>query len=580
MANNKTSSAGGVIGFSIGVFLLAVIAGTPFYLTTLQSESQALDALIRNDVEALRRVLLKHDGFLNVIDESAWATMDDEKPGKKGRGLTEENAKLLKAAEGLAVKMSTAQVGTINGSRHLAANQVRAILSLMMAQAQSGQAEFAERLADAARRTAGERAGSVVTLNRQAELAELQKPTKAVAELDEQISKLNGETDGLNTALISLTQTVESREKEIRRLTELASKRRMQLQKLEGQPWSSELDKQVQTLSQEARAAEAEADALQNGTLAGATPVFEKGEDWVQAAYQGGERREGVRDLREQIAAMQEQIKGRQTAQKELEARRTTLKEAGDLLENQKAEYLRQKAEQAQEIDDILNRAANYAKAASDLRIRLAAVLEKQAFVIAKNALDTAKQRKRDADAELRELGTAVDERLQWISKDSETEASIDCLLAEAAYQSALNRLNTINAMQAAYEAEVYFAKLIGREVPSSPGPKVEEIKTKAAADLKMATDKLKEAKDLIKRTNLRTPDGQTVSGTNYAWAIDVGQAAIAILESNLAGERTARLEAQKKAYALLTEAAKDREQSPLLTPAIETLQHLQQTVK
>jgi hypothetical protein len=134
--------------------------------------------------------------------------------------------------------------------------------------------------------------------------------------------------------------------------------------------------------------------------------------------------------------------------------------------------------------------------------------------------------------------------------------------------------------VQAEYDSQVYAAKIVGREPPAADNAKFEELRTKAAADLKAATGWLKEARELIKRTSLRASDGTTVSGANYVWQVDVGQAAIHMLEANLAGDREARVDALRKADELLRGAAKDRDQSPLLTPAIETLQYLQRTAK
>jgi divalent metal cation (Fe/Co/Zn/Cd) transporter len=63
---------------------------------------------------------------------------------------------------------------------------------------------------------------------------------------------------------------------------------------------------------------------------------------------------------------------------------------------------------------------------------------------------------------------------------------------------------------------------------------------------------------------------------------VQVGQAAVQMMRATLAElvDGKPDQEAQEKAYELLKKVAQGREQSPLISPALDTLRYLQQTVE
>lgn len=69
MAKSTESAVGGIVGFVLAIVLLGGIAGTPFYLAQLRSDSDSLDAAVQEDVEAIRRIVAHIDEHLSAAKD-------------------------------------------------------------------------------------------------------------------------------------------------------------------------------------------------------------------------------------------------------------------------------------------------------------------------------------------------------------------------------------------------------------------------------------------------------------------------------------------------------------------------------
>ncbi|MCZ6681594.1 MAG: hypothetical protein O7B26_00315 [Planctomycetota bacterium] len=77
MAKSSNSAVGGVVGFLVAVVLIGGVAGTPFYLGQLRSDSEGLDVAIQDDVESIQRIVGHIDGHLSAVKDIRDAAGED-----------------------------------------------------------------------------------------------------------------------------------------------------------------------------------------------------------------------------------------------------------------------------------------------------------------------------------------------------------------------------------------------------------------------------------------------------------------------------------------------------------------------
>lgn len=133
--------------------------------------------------------------------------------------------------------------------------------------------------------------------------------------------------------------------------------------------------------------------------------------------------------------------------------------------------------------------------------------------------------------------------------------------------------------MLAEHKIVDYVARLTGADGPGPVSEDVEKQKTEAVNEIAEAAKAYQQVATLINRVNLRFPDNTSISGKNYVWEAQVGEAACLLLDAAIkADDVDASFEAQTKAYDLLKEAVEKREQSPLLGSALDAILYLQKT--
>ena len=155
----------------------------------------------------------------------------------------------------------------------------------------------------------------------------------------------------------------------------------------------------------------------------------------------------------------------------------------------------------------------------------------------------------------------------------------MDCLVAECAYATGLLRCGHAAAMRERALITRLIATVAGEGFASTTDD-VEKVRTDAANDVADALKAYDQAAALIGKASIKSGN-VTISGKNYLWQVQVGQAAAHLLLAAIHFEQADKAGAERTlAYNLLKDAAEKREQSPLLTPAIDTLLYLQKSAR
>jgi DNA repair exonuclease SbcCD ATPase subunit len=299
--------------------------------------------------------------------------------------------------------------------------------------------------------------------------------------------------------------------------------------------------------------------------------------------YEGGTPQPGLRDLRFRLEQLQDDVKSLQASRSSLQKQEEALKARGKQVETQQREAKESAERYSTEVTELLAKAGSFAEAAQKTRAE-ALMAFGQAEKFAKSAATNAKDRTKIAGEKAKASGTVPNECFEMINKDGDTEASMLCLSAEIAFNIAATNAGDIEELKNRFATQSLVAKLSGGEAPADVEEDIQKLRTQAMNKLAEAAKNLEAAEKLIQGVNAKSNAG-TVSGANYVWQVQVGQAAVQIMRATMAGLVDGKpgqeaQEAQEKAYELLKKVAQGREQSPLISPALDTLRYLQQTVE
>jgi len=643
VADKSGSSVGAVVGAAIAVILTAGMVGSPFYLGLLQSEDAGLEAAVSADVEHIRRVVLgaqphmealarlsdalRTDGLSRAdsssadVDERA-ATLDEaslrgleqtaalihatwERDWSRGTMSATDtpaaNARLDVAKEAAGVKalcyaanqklrqdaetavnsLRAMKHGTQLAGSHVAVARVAAIYFQTVSRMHANRALFEEKQAALLRASAYERLRDAADVRLRAEVLAAQVPDHLSANVAQMQAAIDGQIAAHRHAVSGLEQQVASLQEECDAAEQTALELRQALAELSiARATVSAVDReQYLDTSAELREVEAKAATLRNGTLRDAERIDARDPDALPM-YEGGTPQIGLRDLMNRLAQGREVLAA-------MERMAKTLHDQASFVESQRSALGREIAEcdavarrHADAAQDFHAKARSHAQAAKQAWDDYYAA-SKTASSFAQNAVTATRNRSRDAAASM-SSGHAVDERLDRIKKDGDTEAAAHCLRAEVAFEFALAKARQLEALQDEHEAEALIADASSAEASTPlPADVVQNLKAQAVEALALAAKEYGEAEKLLLASSIKTPTG-TISGRDYAWQTQIGQAAAQLLKSTIAaavGGKPDR-EAQDAAAALLTKAAEGREQSPQLTTALATLEYLQKTVK
>ncbi|HKQ50253.1 MAG TPA: hypothetical protein VJZ71_19425 [Phycisphaerae bacterium] len=633
----------GIVGFVVALVIVGALVATPFYMGTLRSDAQALDDAVREDVEAVRRAVLNLDEDLAAyVSMTASVGPPAEEPADEGyrtppgfpdddpvfkkslirdlnqsiemlqrvqehdreRGTTvlgtetierrklkvdrtvtdfknkylKSGEKLLREAESRLSQLRSVTRGTASSANHLGVNRIKGIFFLAKGRIQANGAEFERLRATAFRRTAQERVPALLQLKRQVEAIDAQMPAERLAAIDQRLQGTQTGLAALRGVIQQLGGIVAARQEQVAELERSSAEARQGLAELGTQRMAfGDYSSRYLELSAEARKAESEATALRTGTLRGAKPVETFTADPTPPVYEGGAPDAGLDTLTFRL----EQLKGQESAlknmQKELESQRASVAELEQSLKRRRGEIVQQIDGQSSQVQEVLAQAAAHEekadKAAEDAIKSL-----KEAARAAKDAVKAAK----DVTNEARQSASAggnVDERLQRVSQDVDTEASMHCLAAECAYSMALLRSEKIQALREQAKITGWLAAATGGEATANVS-EMDKLQTDAANEAADALKSYDLAAALIGKASYKA-DNTSISGKNYLWQVQVGKAAVHLLLAAIHASDPEKSATERAlAYDLLKEAAEKREQSPLLTPAIETIVYLQKSAK
>ncbi len=616
MAKESGSALGSVIGILIGVILVAGIAGTPFYISMLQTESRGLDQAVDGDVDALRRVVQHLDQNLAAIadahaivpddaltsDDAARFKLPPEPPGvstlDKTRTLLQDvrladsergtdipgvslpqgginpgeavsavtrryqsdNKDLHSKAQQAINDLRQVRFGTVGADQSLPANRAQAIYWTTMAQMHSNRADLEEDLASLLLRQAMWNVDVITTLQLDIEATEAQMPTTTISALREEASKIEDEIAEIQTSAGDLRNRVADLSDDLASAVEDAAEIHAEMNELAltGLEDSIERSSRYLELTKRSNEIESRIATLRDG-----------------AAEDADSETIGLRDLEFRLRQEEESIAGWQKALSHFEEQIEKLTATEEELTRLRGDLVSKRRDLAADVEELMTRAEEHQAAAQTARDEAQQALAK-ARQFAGKAITLAAGRER----EITQSAPPGDELAEMVRKDGDTKALVQCLAAEVDFTEALLLTKQIQTLSDAYQTRSNIARMIEGETPDDPGATIEALQTEASEKLVSAAKRYEEAANSIKTSSIQTPAG-TMSGSNYVWQTNIGLAAVELLRSTLAAAATGSVDtdAQERAYNLLVEAVKDREKSPLLMPAIDVIKYLQHRV-
>jgi predicted nucleic acid-binding Zn-ribbon protein len=492
------------------------------------------------------------------------------------------NEKLQQTAQTTLRELQQVTAGAKTAGGHLAVTRAQMLYALAAARLDHNQAVYEQDRASVLRRTAARRLGAIATLRRQVDALEAQIPTVAEEDAREALAGVERELGARRNDLSRLRQAADTMKGMLVGLEETAAEARREMADLEfaGLAKSKEAAERYATLAAAARDAEQQAAALRNGTLRDAERVGGDPDDMLSAKYEGGVPQPGLRDVEfrlRQFEAKVEAMEGHRTA---LQQQVASISEQREAVESQLAVVEEELEAQQSEVERLLADADDHAAKAQGARTTALDVL-KRIENVARSGVQAAQARSREAGTPVA-AGAPLSECQELVKADGDTEATMVCLAAEIEYARALIMARRIEAIKDKAATDVLVAEMTGSEptVGLYEG-EIAELRTEATNLLMSAAKNYEKAEGLLKRNTVRTTSGTTVSGSNYLWQVQLGAAAVYLLKATITRSVDGQddVEAQNAAYAQLTAAAQGREQSPLLTPAVEAILYLQQSV-
>ncbi len=630
MAKESSSFVGGLLGVVVGVVLIGGIAGTPFYLDMFMPDGRAIDLESEGDVETIRRVVLNLDQHLASIEDVEGLLGDDlivtpdvaaelaaadegvfsdammksldttasmlrraqahdkdlgiENPisiqsGKPNardsvQRMKNEylaaNQKLKRVAEASIQTLRPLRRGEATATSRLQVARGQAVFYFTVGKMLANKAEFFHDQAAYQRRQANAEFRKFAAVQRDLDMLKAQSPTKALADLQERMHVIEEAESALNSNVSQITSAIDSIAERLGSLDARATAAREQMAELEagGALSNGGSSTEYLTISSEARRAEAESEKLRN----------------CPSSSDGGPQL-GLRDLRLKLEQAETMLAAYREARAELEKREDVLNgQASSIadLQSSLTDQADELIQQAMQLVSLANERGN----AADESAKFAQEEFKRAASLTSQALRAASGIRRSAQTASSGAGGKPDERLEAIKKDGDTEASLYCLAAEIAYFDALTRAQQIQTLSRqadlAHSAEAFSGKAAESDFDARIKQLREEANEKlVGAGAESAIKNYEKALQQLQGSSVRTDSG-TISGSNYLWQVQVGEAAVHLLRSTIAAivDGEPDRDAQNQAYNLLKEAAEGREQSPLLRSALDTILYLQDAVK
>lgn len=636
MAKSSNGNIGGIIGLAVGFVVVAGIAGSGLYLRHLQTDAQRVETSVATPVEQVRRVILNLNEELAAVGDAYASVSEDDSLNEKAVEevlakqpdlLSKEDIESLNQTSQMLSKVQSedSKRGTVipegavvsgkpayqkeirdlrtyyqkrnkdlmqeadtalsqlsqesGATNNLEVNRIKALYSLVRGRIEGNRAAFEQLEARWAQQHASRLAPSVSDLRSITTSVQAAMPETAIVGVEKLITSGEAAIKQIKDQAAELTKNIADKEERLAELENSAREAREKMTKMEtaGDP-VHEKNSTYAKLAKTAREDEAQAEALRNGTLVDATLKLNETEDLLTSTYEGGHSEPGLRDLKAHLASLDVQIKDLEGAQATLVAQRGTLQKTNEDMRSRKQNLDGEIETGTTAIRQILadaDKHATEAQSATDAALKLFVQAEK----FAKAATSAAGSRARDARSAAGAVTGPENERLTMVAGDGDMEASAQCLLAEISYDIAMARARQINLLQEKQRTATFVAAMTGADAPASVDAEIDPLRTEALDKLAAANKAYEEAAKLIRGSSFKG-DAAAIAGKDYEWQVQVGQAAVHLLQADLAPQADEAYAQKTAAYDLLKTAVQGREQSPLLSPAIDMLVYLQKTAK
>lgn len=505
---------------------------------------------------------------------------------RKLKELTAAQETQLREADSIVKQMQGLTFGGASGRSNMAVNRLAASVAYQQALLASNRAELLRSQAASDRIVAAALLDINAEARRSAASVKARVPADLIATLQKRAEELPKAIEQGETFFKQLDQIVAKQEEKAKQLREQARKARAELAQLDlalSQGGNTAVStyrnsrERYEQLSIQARQAEAAADAIENGWLQGATLNDAAADDLLAAPYEGGQAVPGLVTLRVRRDGAERDLdslkKALETTQKQIEDAESQSKQ----MDEQLGEMTKLADACVKSVDKLCERAEGLSKdarAAEDLAL---AALDNAAR-FANQATTAAQTRVREARAE---AGKAPpdkpNERLKEIADDKDGEAATRFLSAQAAFAAADVLCERIGDMRMSALLAGLRADEKGKEAGAKDDAGLAKARERGIAYAKKATEELAAAATLVEGANYSI-EGKRVTGRDYVWQFQSAQAAAHLMLRQLTDKKDEQTAQRDKAYELLTKAAKGREASPLVSPAVDMILYLQKS--
>lgn len=620
MARQASSKMGGLFGVVLAIIVVVAIVGTPFYIGLLQTDHSATSAKTLDDIQLVRRAVMNLDESLaqlktaRVTSNDSAADVSYEISADAKQSLQQTTSMLQQVAQrdrdrGTTIDGKTIAMGTPNANsvtaimRQYEQTLAKAKTAIGQLQSESGTTDIAGKRAAAnlsyvegrLEKSRGEylqwqasrnldRATQLVGYLREYGIdrainngvaSSAAADDGIIAATAQRIAQADTRASELSAQLAQLQATISDYNHRIDTLESTARNNRLQMADMQARRQAIHGENSAyDQLASGARDAEARAEALRFGTLNDAEVVITGLDSIEDTEYRGGTPAIGLLSLENMgnnVRAQLSDVEAEKSKLAEQLQYYETMAAGSDAVAAQASEEI---TAVATDIEQLIDGARTHQSEAEKAFDKSLTAFQNSINVANRGAMNVNAWKNaltvEDAPAE---SGAAA--LNQMIKSDGDLEGTLRALAGDAAYQRAVIYSSQIDLALRMQGLNRLVAKLTESEIPNEFGERIELWRGNALEALTKAENAYQQAGNQLARSQVQV-DGKTIRGADYKWQAQFGEAAVHILRANLLTELANRQAEKDKAYEILKGATEGREQSDLLTPAVEAIKQLQ----
>ncbi len=502
--------------------------------------------------------------------------------------LLTENDASLKAADREIKELLTLSVGQARAQDDPVVNQLAAILAYQQGLLAANRADLLRRMASDDFGVASSLLTTALQGRRALTAIESRTPDALVRALEQRQSAATEIRGKMAAALEQLERSISKLESEANQLRRDSDEARRQMHQMDSDHGRgaaavvsiSDHRRQYADLAVRARQADARADAIEYGTLVGGRVELPPDGDLLRAAYVDGRPAPGLVTLRAQRDSLKADLEAVDRSLDAVKAQLESTMAAGDDLRRQR-DAVQDLVDQAvATADQFVSRAEQRVKAARGEEDKALAAFE-DAGRKASAAVSAAQRRaQRAREANAKNPPDKPNQPLKELADDKDREAASRFLAAQVSAAAADVLLQRMRALESVASLSRMRASLVGREPEPTSDEAVAEARTRGVALAEKAAKELTDADKLVGGNYSYTIGATRVQGSAYRWQFQATAAGVQILLAQFAESAEQRAEFMERANQLLTEAAKGREGSPLLSSAVDAVLYLQRSAE